>query len=62
MSHRYFVVSFPKNIKFTVSKLGGPDLPKWLRIEQDDPGSEAFIYGTPPKDSKENLTLEVLFI
>ncbi|KAK3740797.1 hypothetical protein QZH41_010079, partial [Actinostola sp. cb2023] len=47
------------NIKFTVSKLGGPDLPKWLRVEQDVPLHAAYIYGTPPVRSPANITLEV---
>ncbi|XP_031574913.1 alpha-sarcoglycan-like [Actinia tenebrosa] len=46
-------------VKVTASTFGSPDLPKWLRIEQDTPEQPAVIYGTPPVSSPNNLTIEI---
>ena len=46
-------------VKFIASKLGSPDLPPWLRLEQREVTDRAFIYGTPGRDVSSQVVLEV---
>ena len=46
-------------VKFIASRLGLPDLPPWLQIEQDEPTDRAFIYGTPGPEVSSQVVLEV---
>ncbi|CAH3015594.1 unnamed protein product [Porites evermanni] len=46
-------------VKFIASRLGSPDLPPWLQIEQDGPKDRAFIYGTPGPEVSSQIVLEV---
>lgn len=46
-------------VKFIASRLGAPDLPPWLRLEQDKPTDTAFIYGTPGPGVSSQYFLEI---
>ncbi|XP_068725089.1 alpha-sarcoglycan-like isoform X2 [Montipora capricornis] len=46
-------------VKFIASKLGSPDLPPWLRLEQREVTDRAFIYGTPGRDVTSQVVLEI---
>lgn len=46
-------------VKFIASKLGSPDLPPWLRLEQREVTDRAFIYGTPGRDVSSQVVLEI---
>ena len=46
-------------VKFIASRLGFPDLPPWLLLEQDQPTDRAFIYGTPGPEVSSQIVLEV---
>ena len=46
-------------VKFIASRLGSPDLPPWLLLEQDQPTDRAFIYGTPGPEVSSQIVLEV---
>ena len=46
-------------VRFIASKLGSPDLPPWLRLEQREVTDRAFIYGTPGRDVSSQVVLEV---
>lgn len=46
-------------VKFIASKLGSPDLPPWLRLEQREPTDRAFIYGTPGPEVSSQVVLEI---
>lgn len=55
----YFLLANQSEVKFIASKLGSPDLPPWLRLEQREVTDRAFIYGTPGRDVSSQVVLEV---
>ncbi|EDO26320.1 predicted protein, partial [Nematostella vectensis] len=58
--HQLSVSDFVSDeVRFTVSTKGLPDLPKWLRLEQDDSSEPAYLYGSPTTSSAKTLDLEI---
>ena len=55
----YISLAGQPEVKFIASKLGSPDLPPWLRLEQREPTDRAFIYGTPGPEVSSQVVLEV---
>lgn len=49
-----------KNVMYSVSLNGMPDLPFWLKLHQQDPFSDAILHGTPSVTDIETVKLEVI--